>query len=605
MPTSAPHRTSLPSPPRGAPVAADGTRPAGPTEDGGVHDASFELLFQDHRDGIYVYALRMLRDHARAEDVVQEVFVSAMRAMRAGQRPRHVRAWLHEIARRACIDQWRGVTRRGEVSYDAPEMLSPADSGRLTLGEDSVLRAAEDHESLDTLRTAFTDLPPLQHSVLVQRELEGRSPGEIAERLGVSQTVVEGQLARGRRQLTRTYRELQSGERCAATRELSAATLERTLGIRERQRMASHLRSCERCQRHARTLGLDPRSLERRIFTQALLLLPLPLFRRLPLAEPSLASEAAGGVLLGKVAVGAAVLAASGGGALVAGDVTPIAGGSQRATAAVDARALPTGPAGMVVAPSGAPQVSGSTLRLTGATPMALVVGKDGRLVAVERSVLAEGEARHMRLPSPAEDDHDVPAGVPGPSSVPVRPLAPPIVGGPAASGPPVSSSTDPGGTAKPTTPSPSPASGSGPTPGPKLPLAPPADGTSPGKPGSGSTGSPPTSPGPGDPPAGGVTSPITNVGDPTTGTPKGAPPVSDPIPDPVAAPGPAAPVVDPAPADDADPPSGVSLLAISDDATRESGADTTGADETSTESVGTVDEATGAAGGDGATDGG
>ena len=62
---------------------------------------AFELLFQRHRPDVLAYATRMLRDHGRAEDVVQDVFVSAMRAIVDApeeQRPVHVRAWLREIA---------------------------------------------------------------------------------------------------------------------------------------------------------------------------------------------------------------------------------------------------------------------------------------------------------------------------------------------------------------------------------------------------------------------------------------------------------------------------------------------------------------------------
>lgn len=284
---------------------------------------SFELLFQRHRADVHAYALRMLADHAAAEDVVQDVFVSAMRSLRSGTEPVHVRAWLHEIARRACVDHWRGSERRREVSYDAPDSLSGKDARQMAVSGDVAMRDAADRESMACLQSAFQDLPPLQHRVLVQRELEGRSPNEIAERLGISPTVVEGQLARGRRSLAVSFRELQSGERCVATRELCEASLDRPLGVRDRTRVRVHLRTCSSCRRHARAAGVEARLFDPRLLSHLGFLLPLPLLRRFPLASFFASSESVGVAFTGKALVGAAVIAAGGGGALVMSDIGP------------------------------------------------------------------------------------------------------------------------------------------------------------------------------------------------------------------------------------------------------------------------------------------
>lgn len=284
---------------------------------------SFELLFQRHRAGVHAYALRMLADHAAAEDVVQDVFVSAMRSLRNGTEPVHVRAWLQEIARCACVDQWRGSERRREVSYDAPDSLSGKDARQMAVSGDVAMRGAADRESLACLQSAFQDLPPLQHSVLVQRELEGRSSNEIAERLGISPTVVEGQLARGRRSLAVAFRELQSGERCVATRELCETSLDRPLGVRDRARVRVHLKTCSSCRRHARAAGVEPRLFDPRLLSHLGFLLPLPLLRRFPLTSLFASSESLGAAVTGKALVGAAMIAAGGGSALVISDVGP------------------------------------------------------------------------------------------------------------------------------------------------------------------------------------------------------------------------------------------------------------------------------------------
>lgn len=311
---------------------------------------AFELLFRRHRPAVHAYAARMLQDHEAAEDVVQEVFFSAMRAMRRGTEPTHVRAWLQEIARHACVDHWRGSERRREVSYDAPDSLSGKDARQMAISGDTAMRGVTDRESLACLRSAFEDLPPLQHSVLVQRELEGRSPHEIAERLGITPTAVEGQLARGRRSLQLSFRELQSGERCAATRDLCDASLDRALGVRERTKLRVHLRTCSSCRRHARAVGVEPRLFDTRVLGSLGFLLPLPLLKRFPLASLFAQSESLGAAVAGKALVGAAVIAAGGGSALVMSDIGPGRGGdSAPVVRQADDPGLPGGTANAAV----------------------------------------------------------------------------------------------------------------------------------------------------------------------------------------------------------------------------------------------------------------
>ncbi|WP_036726415.1 RNA polymerase sigma factor, partial [Patulibacter minatonensis] len=389
-------------------------------------ERAFEILFQRHRTDVLAYATRMLRDHGRAEDVVQDVFVSAMRAIVGAapeQQPKHVRAWLREIARRACIDQWRGSTRRGEVSLDAPERLRPADAHRLS-DDDSLARTTDGREAVATLRLAFDDLPELQHAVLVQRELEGRSIAEIAARLEVTPTVVEGQLARGRRALGQAYRELESGQRCVAVRALCDASLGGRLGVRDRHRVGRHVQGCDTCRRYAHESGVDSRLVDRTVLSRASLLLPFPLLRRLSI-EHSGAGEAAGGVLGAKVLVGAAVLAAGSGGAYVA----RVAPSPKPAPAPTDVP-TPAEAAGLRIGPDGRAFVKialpdGGTAKVTlpGASPVA-ALGGFSMLPAP-----AAAPAAGVRQPAPTRDpiapkaqapDDDAPA-----TTLPVLPEIP------------------------------------------------------------------------------------------------------------------------------------------------------------------------------------
>src|SRR4051794_7764568 len=94
-------------------------------------DRAFEVLYERYHRRIHGYVFGMVKDHQRAEDVTQEVFVSALRRMRATERPIAFKPWVYEIAKNACIDQFRRSKRAEEVSYDADEGLGAADYGRL------------------------------------------------------------------------------------------------------------------------------------------------------------------------------------------------------------------------------------------------------------------------------------------------------------------------------------------------------------------------------------------------------------------------------------------------------------------------------------------
>src|SRR5918997_1757567 len=183
-------------------------------------DRAFEELYWRYGRRINAYVQGMVKDHGRAEDVTQEVFVSALRRMRATDRPIAFRPWIYEIARNACIDAHRRTKRTEEVPLE-PEGLSPADRGRLVDASPAPENAVAVKEQLDTLRGAFGGLSDTHHEILIMRELEGRSYADIGEALGMSRPAVESTLFRARRRLGEEFGELASGERCRVVQAIA------------------------------------------------------------------------------------------------------------------------------------------------------------------------------------------------------------------------------------------------------------------------------------------------------------------------------------------------------------------------------------------------
>jgi RNA polymerase sigma factor (sigma-70 family) len=296
-------------------------------------DRAFEQLYSRYQRRISAYVYGMVKDHGRAEDITQEVFISALRRMRETDRAITFKPWIYEIAKNACIDQFRRSRRAEEVSMDAGEGLGQADHGRLAAAEPTPDDAVDAKQQLDHLCGAFGGLSDSHHEILVLREFEGLSYREIGDRMGLSRPGVESTLFRARKRLTEEYDELVSGQRCARIQSIIAAAGGTAPGTRDARRLARHVSHCQPCRRMAMAAGLDistvPRTPVRRAIERVAGFLPLPAFLRarffaseqmVPVSEPMAAAWSKA------VAAGAALLVAG-----VGAGVAPHAGGKPTA----------------------------------------------------------------------------------------------------------------------------------------------------------------------------------------------------------------------------------------------------------------------------------
>jgi RNA polymerase sigma-70 factor (ECF subfamily) len=134
------------------------------------------------------YAARIVGDVAEAEDVVQESYVKAYRALTEGtfEGRSAVNTWLHRIVTRTAIDAMRKRGRRETYDDVLPEV--PFDGAS----------AADGHLALRELSQWLGALPQEQSSALVLQAMEGFTNREIAEILECSEGAVEQRLVRAR-----------------------------------------------------------------------------------------------------------------------------------------------------------------------------------------------------------------------------------------------------------------------------------------------------------------------------------------------------------------------------------------------------------------------
>jgi RNA polymerase sigma-70 factor (ECF subfamily) len=145
-------------------------------------DAAVEELFARHWPDAYRTALLIAHDRAAAEDIAQEAFLSALRALPRFDRRRPLRPWLHRIVVNRAIDWARARRLRQEVDVDrVPEAAAPPATA---LG-------------LGPLGAALGRLSPEHRAVIVMRYLLDLTPGEIADALDLPRGTVNSRLRRG------------------------------------------------------------------------------------------------------------------------------------------------------------------------------------------------------------------------------------------------------------------------------------------------------------------------------------------------------------------------------------------------------------------------
>lgn len=167
-------------------------------------EGAFDELYRRYYPRLHLYCQRRVGDRHAAEELAQEAFLRALRAMPRFAGERRFYPWMTVIAQRLCIDHHRRTAR----VEPAPEV----DTGTVEADHDALF-AAVDAAHLDA---AMGRVAPRHRDVLTLREREGWSYNQIAAHLDVPVTTVEALLHRARKALRREFLAVSSGSRLAA-----------------------------------------------------------------------------------------------------------------------------------------------------------------------------------------------------------------------------------------------------------------------------------------------------------------------------------------------------------------------------------------------------
>ncbi len=185
---------------------------------------AFEELVRLYQNKVYAQCVRLAGNHADAQDLAQEAFLRAYRALGSFRNEADFGTWLHRITLNVWFNFKRqNSTRQVVVSLDEPYLgVDGVEMRReAAAGDGDPLQALEENEFRGLVRTALGSLSDEHREVLVLRDIEGYSYEEVSQLLGCSLGTVKSRLNRAREVMRRKMTDLarEAGEAIPAGRE--------------------------------------------------------------------------------------------------------------------------------------------------------------------------------------------------------------------------------------------------------------------------------------------------------------------------------------------------------------------------------------------------
>ena len=215
---------------------------------------ALETLLERYQPKVLRFGLRMCRDFADAEDVVQETLLAAARGLRTFRGGASLSTWLYTIARSYCIKKRRRskFAPKYEASLDDE---AKQEARRIPAPERSPEQSAMDNELQGALAEAIDSLEPMYKEVLLLRDMEGLTAPEVAQVVDASVSAVKSRLHRARgavREALLPFLEAEientgpAGD-CPDIVGLFSRNLEGEISESLCHQLQSHVNTCPRC----------------------------------------------------------------------------------------------------------------------------------------------------------------------------------------------------------------------------------------------------------------------------------------------------------------------------------------------------------------------
>ena len=294
---------------------------------------AFEAIVDRYQGRLLGFCRQMLGSTEDAEDVLQEVFVNAYRAMLADEREINLRPWLYRIARNRCLNFLRKPKADAQESMD---MVPEVDAA-------STAERVHNREEFRQILSDVNKLPETQRAALLLREMDALSYEEIAAAMETTVPSVKSLLVRARISLAEA-----SQARLLTCGEVRIELSEAAEGLRKASApVRRHVRECEECAVFRSQIRSNEKALAALFPVGPLIALKAFVVSKLGLGGASSAGAGASGASAAGAGAGAASVGAAAaiGGGSAAGGLSAIGGaiGTKAVAGVVTAAVLTAG----------------------------------------------------------------------------------------------------------------------------------------------------------------------------------------------------------------------------------------------------------------------
>ncbi|HET9593536.1 MAG TPA: RNA polymerase sigma factor, partial [Solirubrobacterales bacterium] len=194
---------------------------------------AFEAIVDRYQGRLLGFCRQMLGSTEDAEDVLQEVFVNAYKAMLADEREINLRPWLYRIARNRCLNYLRKPRADAQESMDMVPEVEAA----------STAEKVHNREEFRQILSDVNKLPETQRAALLLREMDALTYEEIAAAMETTVPSVKSLLVRARISLAEA-----SQARLLTCGEVRVELSEAAEGLRKvSSPVRRHVRECDEC----------------------------------------------------------------------------------------------------------------------------------------------------------------------------------------------------------------------------------------------------------------------------------------------------------------------------------------------------------------------
>ena len=156
--------------------------------------AAFEEIYRAHSGKLYSVACRMLGNPADAEDLLQEIFLSAHRKLDGFRGESALGTWLYRLATNQCLDYLRSrAAKTNHVTDALDDEPSLSDARSRGIAERTVAKM--------DLERAIARLPEGARAAFVLHDVQGLEHREVAEALGIAEGTSKSQVHKARLRL--------------------------------------------------------------------------------------------------------------------------------------------------------------------------------------------------------------------------------------------------------------------------------------------------------------------------------------------------------------------------------------------------------------------